>query len=240
MATFESAWQFYVDPFTAQTFYRESVNSPWIPLNPSDYHPTRPESHDVRKFIGVLLAPLIWYSMQVLTYLPNESAFTANPVPEVRSHGHGESATLPSPPTQEHPQPLPPTQPDSPPATAAPALQNLTQTGRTARRTQRLTRAYDPTRGQRAGRPIREGGRGRTRGAPNYKPREVQVLLDLVEEELPISSKGWKVVGSWYQDWAVTIERPERSDRSLELKYKQACFNLNDNIHSALTTCCSS
>ena len=49
----------------------------------------------------------------------------------------------------------------------------------------------------------REGGRGRTHGAPNYKPQEVQVLLDLVEEELPIASKGWRVIGSQFRDWAI-------------------------------------
>jgi hypothetical protein len=84
-------------------------------------------------------------------------------------------------------------------------------------------RVHDPVRGQRAGRP-REGGRGRTRGAPNYKPREVQVLLDLVEEELPIASKGWRVVGSQFRDWAVVAEYPARTDWLLELKYKQVSF----------------
>jgi len=56
MAAFESGREFYVEPNTAQTFYREPINgvySPWTPLQPSDYHPPRPESHSVRKFIGV-------------------------------------------------------------------------------------------------------------------------------------------------------------------------------------------
>jgi len=83
-----------------------------------------------------------------------------------------------------------------------------------------LARSYDPVRGQRTGR-LREGGRGRTRGAPNYKRQEVQVLLDLVEEELPIASKGWRVVGCQFRDWAVVAGYPARTDRSLELKYKQ-------------------
>ena len=101
-------------------------------------------------------------------------------------------------------------------------LQSPAQIGRGARRTQRSTRAHDPVRGQRTGRQ-REGGRGRTRGAPNYKPREVQVLLDIVEEELPIAAKGWRVVGAQFRDWAVVTEYPARTDRSLELKYKQVC-----------------
>ena len=103
------------------------------------------------------------------------------------------------------------------------ALQNPAQTGGDSRRAQRLTRSYDPTRGQRAGR-LHEGGRGRTRGSPNYKFREVDILLDLVEEELPIASKGWRVVGSRFRDWAVIAQYPARTDRSLELKFKQVCF----------------
>jgi hypothetical protein len=88
----------------------------------------------------------------------------------------------------------------------------------------RLLRAHDPIRGQRTSH-TREGRRGRTRGAPNYKPREVQVLLDLVEEELPIASKGWKAVGSRFREWATAAEHPTRTDRSLELKFKQVRFS---------------
>lgn len=239
MAAFESTRRFFVDPITAQTFYREPVNgmySPWMPLNPSDYHPSRPESHNVRNFVDLLLAQLIWYYTQVLTCQPDNLGFVTNPAPEVHSH---EPTTLPPPPTQGQPssqfssfehghldtQPPPSTQPRS---FSAPALQNPAQAGRTARHTKRSTRAYDPIHGQRTSR-TREGGRGRTRGTPNYKPREVEVLLDLVEEELPIASKGWKVVGARFRDWAAGVKRPERTDRSLELKYKQVRFAPVDN-----------
>ena len=92
------------------------------------------------------------------------------------------------------------------------------------RHTQRLLRAHDPVRGQRTSR-NREVRRGRTRGAPNYKPREVQVLLDLVEEDLPIASKGWKLVGAQFREWAIAAEQPTRTDRSLELKFKQVGFS---------------
>ena len=108
--------------------------------------------------------------------------------------------------------------------TAVPALQSPAKIERNARRTRHLTPAHDPVRGQRTGRQ-REGGRGRTRGAPNYKPQEVQVLLGLVEEELPIASKGWRVIGSQFRDWVIFAEYPARADRSLELKYKQVCFS---------------
>ena len=59
---------------------------------------------------------------------------------------------------------------------------------------------------------------------PNYKPWEVEFLLDLVKEELPIASKGWKVVGAQFRDWAVVADYPARADRSLELKFKQVSF----------------
>ena len=109
------------------------------------------------------------------------------------------------------------------PVMAVPALQSPAKIGRNARRIQRSTRAHDPVRGQQTSHQ-RESRRGRTRGAPNYKPREVQVLLDLVEEELPIASKGWRVVGSQFRDWVVVTEYPARTNRSLELKYKQVCL----------------
>ena len=106
------------------------------------------------------------------------------------------------------------------PATTALVPQNPVQTRRVLRRSQCSTRAHDPVRGQRTSRPC-EGGRGRTRGASNYKPREVEILLNLVEEELPIASKGWKIVSAQFCDWAIVTEHPARTDRSLELKYKQ-------------------
>lgn len=133
------------------------------------------------------------------------------------------------PPTQPHrasqfpppgySQPL--TQP--PHIAAAPGSQDRSASTRALRSSRRSARAYDPTRGQRTGRP-REGGRGRTPGAPNYKLKEVETLLDIVEEELPIASKGWRVVGSRFRDWATVAEYPARTDRSLELKFKQVCI----------------
>ena len=56
MAAFESGRQFHVDRFTSQTFYREPINgvySPWMPLHASDYHPSRPEAHDVKNHVNL-------------------------------------------------------------------------------------------------------------------------------------------------------------------------------------------
>lgn len=85
----------------------------------------------------------------------------------------------------------------------------------------RSTRAHNPIRGRGAG--SHEGGRGqgRTRGSANYRPREIEVLLDLAEAELPVGSKGWNTVGVKFREWAAITEYPSRTDRSLEVKYKQ-------------------
>ncbi|KAF9790669.1 hypothetical protein BJ322DRAFT_990188, partial [Thelephora terrestris] len=50
---------------------------------------------------------------------------------------------------------------------------------------------------------------------------EVEVLLDLVDKELPVGAKGWNVVGARFCEWAANTEHPARADRSLEIKYKQ-------------------
>lgn len=47
------------------------------------------------------------------------------------------------------------------------------------------------------------------------------VLLDLTEAELPVGSKGWNTVGVKFREWAAITEYPSRTDRSLEVKYKQ-------------------
>ena len=93
------------------------------------------------------------------------------------------------------------------------------QRQRTLRTTHRSTRAHNPVRGQRGRR--REGRGGRTRGAANYRPHEIEVLLDLIEDELPIGGKGWNIVGTRFREWAMIAQYPARTDRSLELKYKQ-------------------
>lgn len=171
----------------------------------------------------------------MLTFPPNGPGLAANPLPEVHPYPYGVSDTQPLPETQgfhtsetssfdlEPPpprQPPPPTRHRSYPAAATRTLQNPAEGGCATRRSHRAARAHNPVRGQRATRP-REGGRGRTKGAPNYKPREVLYLLGLVDDELPIASKGWKVVGSLFREWAAVAEFPARTDRSLELKFKQ-------------------
>ena len=51
--------------------------------------------------------------------------------------------------------------------------------------------------------------------------------MDLVNEELPVGAKGWNVVGAHLCEWAVITEHPTRTDRSLELKFKQVGCSLS-------------
>ena len=126
------------------------------------------------------------------------------------------SGPYPTPLTQDHPGPYASSR--APPTRQA--LPNV-QGRQTLRTVQRSARAHNPTHGQGIG--PHEGGRGqgRTRGAVNYRPREIEVLLDLVEAELPVGAKGWGTVGAKFREWAATTENSSRTDRSLEAKYKQ-------------------
>ena len=63
--------------------------------------------------------------------------------------------------------------------------------------------------------------RGRPRGAGNYRAADVSALLDFVDCELPLEQHGWKVVHHNYSRWALLHRRPERTMKSLEMKYKQ-------------------
>jgi hypothetical protein len=62
---------------------------------------------------------------------------------------------------------------------------------------------------------------GRAAGVANYSPEDVEALLDIVEEYLPIGGRAWNTVADEFGDWAVSEGRPVRSMKSLEAKYKQ-------------------
>jgi len=62
--------------------------------------------------------------------------------------------------------------------------------------------------------------KGRARGASNYRDHELNTLFNIVEKELPISEKGWKLVAKRYAKWAEENDRPVRSYKALENKFK--------------------
>ena len=66
-------------------------------------------------------------------------------------------------------------------------------------------------------------------GATNYADTEVKKLLDLVQEELPVSASGWSVIGERYRKCASEESASDfgiRADSSLKQKFRQANFNL--------------
>lgn len=66
--------------------------------------------------------------------------------------------------------------------------------------------------------------RGRPQGAQNYKPDEVNQLLDIIEVEQPLGSNGWLAVHKRYIKWARANSYIERSLDSIQTKFKQVCL----------------
>jgi len=65
--------------------------------------------------------------------------------------------------------------------------------------------------------------RGRPTGAGNYAAEDINMLLDLTEEELPLGQRGWDTVHMKYNKWSRKHKRPERTVKSIETKFKQVC-----------------
>ena len=197
-SAFDSGRQFETDPISGQLFFREPIEgfySPWRALEPSDYHiPTGPASHSVSALSNISFLYLPVVSLQMLA--PN----LVHPTRLMQG--------VPYPPSHAPPPGK---------------MVSHSQGQEALRTTRRSTRAHDPIRGR--GIKSHEGGKGggRTRGSANYRPREIEVLLDLAEAELPVGAKGWNTVGTKFREWAATTENSSRTDRSLEAKYKQAC-----------------
>lgn len=63
--------------------------------------------------------------------------------------------------------------------------------------------------------------RGRAAGAHNYSSEDVDALLDILEESLPLGGHAWNSAGDDFNIWAQENGRPSRTAKSLELKFKQ-------------------
>ncbi len=78
---------------------------------------------------------------------------------------------------------------------------------------------------------VRQGKqRGRPAGSGNYATEDVNMLLNFVQEELPLGSKGWKITTSRFNKWAKKANRPMRNQKSLETKFKQVGSNSTSNF----------
>jgi hypothetical protein len=72
----------------------------------------------------------------------------------------------------------------------------------------------------------KSGRGGRASGTPNYSDDDVAALLDACANCLPLGAKGWLAVEQEFAVWADSHDRPTRSAKSLELKFKQVCILL--------------
>lgn len=56
-------------------------------------------------------------------------------------------------------------------------------------------------------------------GAPNYTEQDVNELLHIVEEVIPIGANDWSRIRSEFNDWANQHDRPSREAHSLKSKF---------------------
>lgn len=62
---------------------------------------------------------------------------------------------------------------------------------------------------------------GCPQGANNYSVGDTNMLLDCVQDELPLGQQGWMAVTTRFNKWAAQSGRPEWKQTSLEMKFKQ-------------------
>jgi hypothetical protein len=62
---------------------------------------------------------------------------------------------------------------------------------------------------------------GQAAGVANYSANDVDALLTILEEHLPLGGQAWATVGDEFNKWAEENGRPNRTAKSLEHKYKQ-------------------
>ncbi|KAF8185798.1 hypothetical protein K438DRAFT_1973647 [Mycena galopus ATCC 62051] len=67
--------------------------------------------------------------------------------------------------------------------------------------------------------------RGCPQGSTNFAKEEIKKLFDIMEKTLPIGQKGWKVVESKYNKYALVNDKSERDIKSLQTKYNQVYFS---------------
>lgn len=63
--------------------------------------------------------------------------------------------------------------------------------------------------------------RGTPAGSVNFSPEDVELLLMMVEEHLPLGQLGWQKVVKDYNEYAVGEGRPQRAVDSLKHKFTQ-------------------
>jgi hypothetical protein len=67
------------------------------------------------------------------------------------------------------------------------------------------------------------GGRGA--GSANYSSDDLDALCDILEESLPLGGHAWNSAGDEFNKWAEENDRPSRTPKSLEMKFKQVSIH---------------
>ncbi|KAI9059358.1 hypothetical protein FKP32DRAFT_1606072 [Trametes sanguinea] len=74
------------------------------------------------------------------------------------------------------------------------------------------------SKGKQAAKPTAAGGR--QPGSLNYSEDDLDALLDLVQEELPIGQKMWQRITDHFNDWARENGCPPRTQKLLKTKFE--------------------
>ena len=61
---------------------------------------------------------------------------------------------------------------------------------------------------------------GRQPGSFNYTPSDLDALLDIVSEQLPIGQSSWEEVTRRFNEWAKESGRPARTQKPLKTKFE--------------------
>jgi hypothetical protein len=77
-------------------------------------------------------------------------------------------------------------------------------------------------------------------GTANYTPEDLNALLDILEEHLPLGGNAWNSTDNKFNIWAQESGQPSQTSKSLELKFKQVriqSFFLQNPVHFSVTAC---
>lgn len=107
---------------------------------------------------------------------------------------------------------------------SGPARKNDHSSKKRKRRSRSRSHSRSRSKGKRRAPDDSIGKRGRATGSKNFSQEDINMLLDCVQDVLPIGQKGWALTEKAFNDAAKLGNRPERTSKSLEAKYKQVCY----------------
>ena len=78
-------------------------------------------------------------------------------------------------------------------------------------------------------------GKGRAPGAANYSDADLEELIWLVEEHLPIGSEAWDSIVTRFNDYTQESGCPPRAAKSLKLKFESVCHCVTCSLKPCFT-----